>query len=159
LRDHLQHVDATFAPALAQWLGERSRRRVELIAAGDRPAAGRWLLAVTNDHLMMTAGQRLRYTPEPKGLSFRPSIDIFYSSVATHWTDPGVAVLLTGMGRDGAEGLLTLRRKCWHTIAQDETTSVVYGMPRAARKIGAAVQVLPLSSIARAVVGSVGSRT
>ena len=71
---------------------------------------------------------------------------------------PGVAVLLTGMGRDGAHGLLRLRRLRWHTIAQDEATSVVYGMPRAAVEIGAAAQVLPVNGIAAAVLAHAPAR-
>jgi two-component system response regulator WspF len=148
----VQHVDAAFAPGLAQWLGERTGHPVELAAEGDRPGPGRRLLAATNDHMVLAADRRLGYVTEPEDLSYRPSVDILYSSVAAHWPDPGVAVLLTGMGRDGAEGLLRLRRRRWHTIAQDEATSVVYGMPRAAAEIGAAAEILPLPKIAAAIV-------
>ena len=81
-------------------------------------------------------------------------MDLLFNSVADHWPDPGVAVLLTGMGRDGAAGLLRLRRQRWHTIAQDEASSIVYGMPRAAVEIGAAVEVLPVSQIAAAILAS-----
>ncbi len=151
----VQHVDAVFARGLAHWLGERAGRPVDLIADGDRPAPGRWLLAGTNDHVVMDRSRRLRYTADPKNTSFRPSVDAFFASVAAHWLGPGVAVLLTGMGRDGAEGLLKLRRREWHTIAQDESTSVVWGMPRAAAEAGAAAEVLPLPRIARAVVEAV----
>jgi two-component system response regulator WspF len=107
----------------------------------------------------MTAGRLLTYTPEPRELCFRPSVDVFFSSVAAHWPDPGVAVLLTGMGRDGGSGLLTLRRGGWHTIAQDELTSVVWGMPKAAVELGAAVQVLPIDQVAGAIVEQVRKRT
>jgi two-component system response regulator WspF len=151
----VQHLDVAFSPALANWLATRSGHNVELITVGTTPAPGRWLLAGTNDHLVMTPARRFVYTAEPTDNSFRPSVDVFCRSIAAHWTEPGVAVLLTGMGRDGAEGLLTLRRKRWQTIAQDEATSVVYGMPQAAREIGAAVEVLPVSRIARAVMDKV----
>jgi two-component system response regulator WspF len=154
----VQHVDVAFSPSLAQWLEERSRHKVELIKEGDRPGPGRWLLAATNDHLVMSAGHRLTYTAEPRDLCYRPSVDICFSSVAVHWSEPGIAVLLTGMGRDGAEGLLNLRRQNWHTIAQDEASSVVWGMPRAAKEIGAAVEVLPLSKIAPAISRKIGNR-
>jgi two-component system response regulator WspF len=105
----------------------------------DRLGPGRRLLAATNDHLVLTAARRLRYVVEPKELSYRPSVDRLFQTAAEHWPEPGVAVLLTGMGRDGAAGLLRLRRRRWHTIAQDEASSVVYGMPRAAAELGAAV--------------------
>jgi two-component system response regulator WspF len=110
------------------------------------------LLAGTNDHLILNEDQRLIYVPEPRDLSFRPSVDVFFGSVAGLWPRPGIAVLLTGIGRDGADGLLELRRMGWHTIAQDQATSVIWGMPRAASEIGAAVEVLPLAKIAPAVI-------
>jgi two-component system response regulator WspF len=79
---------------------------------------------------------------------YRPSVDAFYESAALHAPRPGCAVLLTGMGRDGAAGLRRLREGGWHTIAQDEATSVVWGMPGAAAKLGAAIEVLPVDGIA-----------
>jgi two-component system, chemotaxis family, response regulator WspF len=72
--------------------------------------------------------------------------------VARNWPKPGVAALLTGMGRDGAAGLLKLRGQDWRTIAQDESSSVVWGMPKAAAEIGAAEQILPISRVADAIV-------
>src|SRR3954464_6899271 len=150
-----QHSDETFASGMANWLGEPTGHRVELAAEGDRPARGRRLLAATNDHMVLTADRRLGYVVEPRDLSYRPSVDLLFASVAAHWPRPGVAALLTGMGRDGAEGLLRLRRRRWQTIAQDEATSVVYGMPRAAVEIGAAAQVLPLAKIAAAIAAHV----
>jgi two-component system response regulator WspF len=148
----VQHVDATFAPGLGQWLGEHARRDVQLIAKGSEPVKGSVLLSGTDDHLVLGADRRFHYTPEPRSMCYRPSADVFFTSVARHWPRPGVAVLLTGMGRDGAEGLLQLRRLGWKTIAQDEASSVVWGMPRAAVELGAAELVLPLSRIAQAIV-------
>jgi two-component system response regulator WspF len=77
---------------------------------------------------------------------------VFFVSVARNWPTPGVAALLTGMGRDGAAGLLKLRNQDWRTIAQDESSSVVWGMPKAAVEIGAAEQVLPISRVAEAIM-------
>ena len=120
------------------------RPRVELVTPGRPARPGTILLAATDDHLVLTPGPIGSTTsPSPTSLHYRPSVDVFFASVAVHWPDPGVAALLTGMGRDGAAGLLTLRQAGWHTIAQDEATSVVWGMPRAAAEIGAAAQVLP----------------
>jgi two-component system response regulator WspF len=150
----VQHVDAAFAPGLASWLSERSGQAVELAAEGDCAGAGRRLLAATNDHLVLSTERRLHYVAEPRDLSYRPSVDLLFESAADHWPEPGVAVLLTGMGRDGAAGLLRLRRQRWHTIAQDEASSVVYGMPRAAAEMRAAVQVLPVTLIAEAILAS-----
>src|SRR5439155_6845208 len=80
------------------------------------------------------------------------SVDVLFESLASAGRRSGVAVLLTGMGRDGARGLGRLQELGWHTIAQDQATSVVYGMPRAAAEMNAAVQVLPLSQIGAAVL-------
>lgn len=148
----VQHFDAHFSADLAHWLGARSGHPIDLASEGDDLAPGRWFLAGTDDHLVLTSGQRLGYVAEPKGLSYRPSVDVFFESVAAHWPDLGAAALLTGMMRDGAQGLKSLRRRGWHTIAQDEATSVVWGMPRAAAEIGAAARVLPLNEIAGALV-------
>jgi two-component system response regulator WspF len=148
----VQHVDVAFAAGLANWLGERSDRKVKLVRDGHRPGPGETLLAATNDHLYLDAENRLRYVSEPLSLSYRPSVDVLFSSVAAHWPEPGAAALLTGMGRDGAEGLLRLRQAGWLTIAQDQATSVVFGMPRAAAEIGAAAKVLPVEGVAPALV-------
>jgi chemotaxis response regulator CheB len=147
----VQHLDAEFAGDLAAWLSRRSTYPVEVARPGARPAAGTVVLAGTNDHLVLAPDGLLRYTAEPVESPFRPSVDAFCRSAALHWRTPGVAVLLTGMGRDGGEGLLALRRLGWHTICQDEATSVVFGMPKAAIEAGAAAEVLPLPEIAPAL--------
>jgi two-component system response regulator WspF len=149
----VQHVDATFAPGLGQWLGEQSGRKVRLVSDGDELTEGATLLSGTDDHLVLGADRRLHYSAEPRSIPYRPSVDVFFASIARYWPRPGVAALLTGMGRDGAEGLLALRKLSWKTVAQDEATSVVWGMPRAAAELGAADQVLPLSQIAQALEG------
>ena len=78
---------------------------------------------------------------------YRPSVDVFFSSVAEFWPETFVAVMLTGMGNDGATGLMALRQAGWRTLVQDEATSVVYGMPKAAVDIGSAERMLPLKGI------------
>ena len=147
----VQHVDAAFAPGLAGWLGDHTGRRVEVITPGRRPEPGTILMAATDDHLVMTPGRWLDYDPDPKHHHYRPSVDVFFSSIAAHWPDPGVAAILTGMGRDGAAGLLELRKAGWHTIAQDRASCVVWGMPKAAAELGAAAQILPVDQIAGAI--------
>jgi two-component system, chemotaxis family, response regulator WspF len=151
----VQHVDAAFAPGLCQWLSMETRRQVTIVAAGHRPGTRETLVSGTDEHLIMGADRRLAYSPEPQDLSYRPSVDVFFASLARCWPRPGVAVLLTGMGRDGAEGLLSLRAAGWRTIAQDEASSVVWGMPKAAAEIGAAEEILPLSKIASAIASRV----
>jgi two-component system response regulator WspF len=148
----VQHVDAAFAPGLGQWLSEQAGRRVTLIVEGHHPVAGEVLLSGTDDHLILGEDRCLHYSLEPSEVSYRPSVDVFFASVAQNWPSPGVAALLTGMGRDGAAGLLKLRGQDWRTIAQDESSSVVWGMPKAAAEIGAAEQILPISRVAEAIV-------
>ena len=154
-----QHVNAAFAPGLGQWLSEQAHRPVTVIAEGSRPTRNEVLLAATDDHLVLGEDRCLHYTTEPRELSYHPSINVFFGSVAKNWLRPGVAVLLTGMLRDGAEGLLELRKLGWRTIAQDEASSVVWGMPKAAIEIGAAEEVLPISQIADAIVRLVKRQT
>src|SRR5437879_3570621 len=95
-----------------------------------------------------TRSMRFAYTPEPRDYPYRPSVDVFFESVAKHWHGDVAAVLLTGMGRDGAKGLKTLRNRGHYTIAQDQATSAVYGMPKAAAALDAAVDILSLERIA-----------
>jgi two-component system, chemotaxis family, response regulator WspF len=147
----VQHVDAAFAPGLGHWLTEQARRPVTMITEGHLPATRQVLLSGTDDHLLLGEDHRLYYSVEPRTVCYRPSVDVFFGSVARNWRRPGVAVLLTGMGRDGAQGLLQLRGLGWRTIAQDESSSVVWGMPKAAVEIGAAEEILPLDQIAKAI--------
>ncbi len=147
-----QHVDGEFAAGMANWLDEQSPLYVRLAEEGAYPSRGTALLAGKNDHLILTSNLTLAYTQEPLATPFRPSVDVLFKSVAAHWPSMGVAVLLTGMGRDGAEGMKMLHRVGWHTIAQDEATSVVYGMPKAARDLGAASEILPIDRIAQAIL-------
>jgi two-component system, chemotaxis family, response regulator WspF len=153
----VQHVDAAFASGLGQWLSEQAGRPVQLATEGHQPAVGEVLLSGSDDHLVLGEDRRLHYSVEPRENCYRPSVDVFFNSAARNWPRPGVAVLLTGMLRDGAEGLLNLRRLGWRTIAQDESSSVVWGMPKAAVEIGAAEEVVSLLQIAKAITRLVPS--
>jgi chemotaxis response regulator CheB len=144
----IQHVDAQFAPGMAAWLSASSRLPVRVAREGDSVSAGTVLLAGTGDHLTLKGDGRLGYTPNPRDQVYRPSVDVFFQSVSQRWQGGVVGVLLTGMGSDGAVGLKTLRDKGHYTIAQDRATSAVYGMPKAAAALDAAVEILPLSEIA-----------
>jgi two-component system, chemotaxis family, response regulator WspF len=153
----VQHVDQSFAAGMAEWLDGQTALTVRIALAGERPAPGCALLAATNDHLRMTASGKLAYTREPADTPYRPSVDTFFHSLVEHWTGEAIGVLLTGMGRDGAIGLKAMRAKGWHTIAQDEATSAVYGMPKAAAALFAARSILPLSAIAPELASRVRS--
>lgn len=144
----VQHVDARFAPGLATWLDGHSPFQIGLAREGDHVLPGQALVAGTDDHLVFKTRTQLGYTSRPIDHAYRPSIDVFFQSVARHWRGPLIGVLLTGMGSDGAQGLKELRRLGHHTIAQDQASSAVYGMPKAAATIEAASEILPLNAIA-----------
>jgi two-component system, chemotaxis family, response regulator WspF len=146
-----QHLDSAFSDGLSQWLSEQTGRRVTLIGEGTVPRAGEIYLSGTDDHVTLGHDHRLHYSIEPRMNYYRPSVDVFFDSVARNWPTPGVAALLTGIGRDGAKGLLHLRQNGWWTVAQDVVTSVVSDMPRSAAEIGAAQEILPLPAIAGAI--------
>jgi two-component system, chemotaxis family, response regulator WspF len=147
----IQHIASDFARGLTHWLQGYSRLPVRLAENGNEVKAGEVVLAGTDDHLSLRADRRLSYTADPLDYPYRPSVDVFFHSLAAVWPHPGIAVLLTGMGGDGAQGLLHLRQLRWHTVAQDQESCVVYGMPKAAVDLGAACQVLPLAQIPDAV--------
>ena len=147
----VQHIDASFAGHFARWLGEQLSMPVRLVAENDALQGGVVQVAQSNDHLTLSAGHRLHYRPEPLDYPYRPSVDVFFGCVAAHWTGAATGVLLTGMGRDGATGLLAMRQAGHATIAQDQASSAVYGMPKAAADISAAVDIFPLGKIGAAI--------
>jgi two-component system response regulator WspF len=149
----VQHVDAEFVPLMADWLNQVSTLPVRIARQGDRPEAGAALIAGTTDHLAFLNSYELGYTPEPRECHYRPSIDVFLESVVRHWKGRSAGVVLTGMGRDGANGLRAMREAGSPTIAQNAATSVVYGMPKAAAEQGAAAHILPIGEIARKLMG------
>lgn len=150
----VQHVDQVFAAGMADWLALGSSVPVRLARDGEPPQAGTALLAGTDQHLRLLANGHLAYTAEPSDYSaYRPSIDLFFKSVAMHWSGQAVGVLLTGMGRDGAKGLKKMRDRGFLTIAQDQSSSAVYGMPKAAAGLDAAAEIRPLREIAPRLLG------
>jgi two-component system response regulator WspF len=130
-----------------EWLKEYSKLPVRLACEGDSVSSGNVLIAGSEDHLVFKNSVELGYTAEPKENPYRPSVDVFFGSAARFFRGPIAAVLLTGMGRDGARGLKILRDAGYHTISQDQSTSAVYGMPKAAAAINAASEILPLQKI------------
>lgn len=144
----VQHVDQVFAQGMAEWLSSASGLTVRLAREGEPPQPGTVLLAGTNHHIRLLKNGTLAYTAEPVNEIYRPSIDVFFESVASYWNGDAVGVLLTGMGRDGAQGLKLMRQQGYLTIAQDQNSCAVYGMPKAAAAIDAAVEICPLDRIA-----------
>ncbi len=145
----VQHVDGPFVENLVGWLGEQCSLPVKIAREGAIPRAGVVLIAGTNQHMVLTKHLQIHYTMHPSTLTYRPSVDVFFDSVARHWPQKGVGVLLTGMGKDGAQGLRSLKDLGWPTIVQDEESCVVFGMPKAAIDSGAATAVVPLEAIAQ----------
>ncbi|MDT8387483.1 MAG: chemotaxis-specific protein-glutamate methyltransferase CheB [Thiogranum sp.] len=143
----VQHVDEQFMKSFIDWLNASVAIAVRQARAGDQPEADSVLVCAREDHLILTAENVFDYTPDPTELVFRPSVDVFFHSLAEHQENQTAGVLLTGMGRDGAVGLGELRRRGWLTIAQDQDTSAVYGMPKAAKELDAAGKILPLDKI------------
>ncbi len=144
----VQHVDGHFSSGFADWLNQQTPLPVRLAVPGDRLQKGTVLVAGTNDHLCLQPDLTLAYTKNPLDYPYRPSVDVFFHSLAQHWKKKGTAILLTGMGKDGAAGLNALKLQGWHTIAQNKESCIVYGMPKAAVELNAAIQVLSLEGIA-----------
>jgi two-component system response regulator WspF len=144
----VQHLSAEFVPGLVEWLRTQTQLKVNVAEEGSRPTPGQVLVAGTNNHLIFSKGEALGYTAQPEDCIHRPSIDVLFKSVAQHWPHAATGVLLTGMGRDGAAGLKMIRNRGCLTLTQDQATSVVYGMPKAAAAIDAATEILPLDRIA-----------
>jgi two-component system chemotaxis response regulator CheB len=152
------HIGEPFGIAFADWLDGASALRVAYALDGEAlppVGRGRVVMAPPDRHLVVRAG-KLRLTSAPERHSCRPSVDELFESLARESGDRCAACLLTGMGRDGAAGLLEVRRAGGVTIAQDEETSVVFGMPREAIILGAAERVLPLGDIAAALIALAG---
>jgi two-component system chemotaxis response regulator CheB len=146
------HINEPFGVAFADWLDGQTDWRVKY-AQDCEPigsTGGRVIMAPPGSHLVVRDG-RLHLTLDPELHSCRPSVDVLFQSVARECGSRAAACLLTGMGRDGASGLLDVRKAGGFTIAQDEATSVVYGMPREAALLGAAERVLPLGEIGPAL--------
>jgi two-component system chemotaxis response regulator CheB len=147
------HIADPFGTAFADWLDGLSPLRVAFAKDGELlPEVGRArvIMAPTDRHLVLRSG-RLHMSDEPERHSCKPSVDVLFESVAAELGDTAIGCLLTGMGRDGAAGLLAIRRAGGATIAQDEASSIVYGMPREAVLLGAAMDVVALADIGAAL--------
>jgi two-component system, chemotaxis family, protein-glutamate methylesterase/glutaminase len=150
------HIGAAFASAFCDWMGTQLPRAVAYARGGELLTSleSRVVFAPPDSHLIVRAG-RLVLSDEPERHSCRPSVDVLFESLARELGGDAAGCLLTGMGRDGALGLLALRRSGAATVAQDEATSIVYGMPREAAILGAAQRILPLGEIGSAL-GALG---
>lgn len=153
-----QHMPANFTASFAQRLDRSCAARVMQAQDGMEIRPGLVLLAPGGSHHLVVRGRtgslRAHLAASDLVSGHRPSVDVLFASVATSAGAAAVGVILTGMGRDGAQGLLAMRKAGARTIGQDEATSVVFGMPRAADEIGAVERQLPLSRIGPAILAS-----
>lgn len=150
------HYDRAPAQELATWLQESCSLPITVARPGQMPVAGKVVVADSGGHLELAGDGAWAVTASGASDPVCPSVDRLFCSLARHAAG-GAAALLSGMGQDGAAGLLALRQAGWLTVAQDAGSSRVWGMPRAAVEAGAAVRVLPLDQIAAALVRALNS--
>ncbi|RMG39444.1 MAG: chemotaxis-specific protein-glutamate methyltransferase CheB [Planctomycetota bacterium] len=155
----VQHIATGFTQALAQWLDGCTPLAVKLAEHGESLRPGTVYLAPEEAHLGVSAQRTLVVDDQtPAILGFRPSATYLFRSVGEVFGKRALAVILTGMGRDGVEGLQVVKRAGGEVMAQDEQTSVVFGMPAAALSAGVVDRVLPLDGIAECLKRRIGSR-
>jgi two-component system chemotaxis response regulator CheB len=158
----VQHMPPIFTQSLAESLASKCSLRVREAADGDRVEPGLVFIAPGGRQLRLVAGgdgqARAQITDDPPENNCRPAVDYLFRSAANNFPGRAMAVILTGMGSDGTLGLRLLRRHGCFTIAQDEATSIVYGMPKAAVEAGVVDVVLPLDAIAARIHATVRGR-
>ncbi|RQS73454.1 chemotaxis response regulator protein-glutamate methylesterase [Burkholderia sp. Bp8963] len=151
-----QHMPPGFTKSFAQRLNGLCRIAVKEAEHGERVLPGHAYIAPGHAHLLLArsgANYIAQLSDEPPVNRHRPSVDVLFRSAATHAGKNAIGVILTGMGRDGAAGLLEMKRAGAHTFAQDEASCIVFGMPREAIALGGADEVAPLAEMSRRVMG------
>jgi two-component system chemotaxis response regulator CheB len=154
----VQHIARGFLPGMVDWLSQTTGLRVHIAAHGATPLPGHAYVAPDDFHLAADAGGHLVLAREQAESGLRPAVSYLFRSLANSYGASAVGVLLTGMGKDGAEELKRMKDHGAYTIAQDRDSSIVHGMPGAAIELGAASQVLPADKIAGALIARVGGR-
>ncbi len=153
-----QHMPEKFTASFAQRLNSTCALDVREAKDGDAVVPGTVLVAPGNFHMMLTlsgAQYQVRVKDGPRVHHQRPAVDVLFASVARYAGRNAIGAIFTGMGADGAKGLLQMREAGAHTIAQDEASCVVFGMPKEAIKLGAVMEVLPLDDIADALQSAI----
>lgn len=155
----VQHMPANFTKSFAQRLNDNCAVNVVEACDGDHVVPGRVLLAPGGMHMLLQrsgANYFVAIKDGPRVCLQKPSVEVMFNSVAKYAGANAIGAILTGMGKDGAIGLLNMRKNGAHTIAQDEESCIVYGMPKEAADQGAAERVLPLSGVAKAMIEMAG---
>jgi two-component system chemotaxis response regulator CheB len=151
----VQHMPENFTRSFAQRLNEICPMQVREASNNEHVVPGVALIAPGNKHMVMTRNggtYMVRIKEGPRVHYQRPSVDVLFQSMAKSVARNAVGVMLTGMGADGAKGLLAMKQNGAYTLAQDEATCVVYGMPKEAVKLGAVDEIVPLQSIPQAII-------
>ena len=149
----VQHMPVGFTKSLADRLSSRSRIMVQEAKPGDMIKPGLALMAPADYHLTVDeTGQRVQLNQDHPRFGVRPSVDVTMESLAASSKLSLVGVILTGMGHDGAQGIAAIKRRGGHTIAEDRSTCVVFGMPKSAIETGMVDLVLPLDQIPQAII-------
>ena len=151
----VQHITQGFTAGFATWLADTTGFRVRVPENGEICLAGTVYVAPDNVHLVFDHGGRILLNNDPPDNHLKPSVEHLFNSAAKVFRDKAVGILLTGMGRDGADGLKAMRDMGAITIAQDRESSIVFGMNGEAVKLGAAQYVLPAKEIAGVLAGLV----
>ncbi|MEL7354530.1 MAG: chemotaxis-specific protein-glutamate methyltransferase CheB [Cyanobacteria bacterium J06560_5] len=154
----VQHISPGFLSGLLNWIQHDCVVKLVIAQEGQRPASGHVYFAPAHRHLRLNTKGEFTYWDGPLVDGHRPSITVTLQSVAHYYGPQSVGVLLTGMGQDGAAGMAAIARSGGLTLAQDESTSVVFGMPKVAIDLGAAYRVLPLDAIAPTLIEFVNTR-
>jgi two-component system chemotaxis response regulator CheB len=148
----VQHISDGFLQGLVDWLATCTALRVKVAAQNELALPGMVYFPPDRTHLAVTKNGRLSLSNNGPVVGHCPSVDVLFKSVAEHFGRNALGVLLTGMGSDGAEGLLAIARAGGNTMAQNEASCVVFGMPKVAIDLGAAKYVLPVEAIAAKIV-------
>ena len=153
----VQHMADDFFESFVRFLGDASKKDVRIAVAGKPLQPGVVTVAPSRQEMFITPELTVRLMPAPPEALISPTVDSLFSSLASAFHGRSIGVLLTGMGEDGAQGLLRMRKAGARTIVQDKSTSTVFGMPRAAIELGAAEVVSPLDSIAQYIAQTAGA--
>ncbi|MBI5375279.1 MAG: chemotaxis-specific protein-glutamate methyltransferase CheB [Candidatus Schekmanbacteria bacterium] len=154
----VQHISEGFLLGFVEWLQGMSKVKIEIARQGELPLPGHVYFPPENFHLIIDSEGKFRYSSQSPVDGHRPSATVMFHSMAQQFGSSAIGVLLTGMGRDGADGMKAIRDAGGITIAQDEKTSIVFSMPKHAIELDAAQYVLPVDEIARAILTLVNKK-
>jgi two-component system chemotaxis response regulator CheB len=154
----VQHISEGFLKGLVDWLASGSKLQIKIAVAGELPQPGSVYFPPEKRHLQLDKSGRFIYSNALPLNGHCPSVTVTFNSVASFYSRSALGVLLTGMGKDGADGMLAIAQAGGLTIAQDETTSIVFGMPKEAIALGAVQHILPINAIAPLLLNKVLNR-